>query len=145
MKKNQKDTQRKGEAGWKRAVTEKRKECSTWAFVIDIFYVTFSLFVGVSCWFKAPVMGRISKGPQATRRYASKITTQQPPPLLTTLLPYWLPQPLLNPSASALHQLSSSVTPDLQISPSPSCLISPFFSLSFNFFSFSDPPFSLKS
>lgn len=85
------------------------------------------LCVGASCWFKAPVKRRISKGLQATRRAASRVTTQQPPShpptlLLTSL--NWLPASLSTPSdlPVSFHQLSppSPLTrPHLWLHPDP--------------------------
>lgn len=85
------------------------------------------LCVGASCWFKAPVKRRISKGLQATRRGASRVTTQQPPShpptlLLTSL--NWLPASLSTPSdlPVSFHQLSppSPLTrPHLWLHPYP--------------------------
>ena len=64
--------------------------------------------IGVSCWFKAPVMRRICKGLQATRRQASRVTTCPPPTPLFNTLTYFLLQPLSTPSVS--DQLCPSVT-----------------------------------
>lgn len=105
---------RKPEQGVKQSCDGEMRRNVPPELLLPPFSLWHSVCVGVSCWFKAPVMRRICKGPQATRRHASRIPTQQPPPLLTTLLTYWLPQPLSTPlwppSVSALHRLSPPFT-----------------------------------
>lgn len=54
---------------------EKEKEFPTRAFVIDTFYVTLCVLV-FHADLKALLLGRICKGPQATRHHASRISTQ---------------------------------------------------------------------
>lgn len=134
MKKNQEDTQRKRGAGWKRAVMKKGRKCSTWAFVIDIFYVTFSLYVGVSCWFKAPAM--VAHNYRTTGHQTSRLQdyhTAAPASLdhtLYFLTPSTLVDSLCLCSLSALSLLNSNLAwTDKSLSLSPSCSLTPLYLL----------------
>lgn len=112
-KKNQRKERQEGCDGGRRNVAPE--------LLLLIFSVWRLLCVGVSRWFKAPVKWRICKGLQATRRHASRSTTRQPPPLLTTL--YWLPQFLSTPSdpSLSLFTISSLLPPSLPLTHSWLC------------------------
>lgn len=109
------ESNRKPEAGVKEGCDGEKKRNVPPELLLLIFSVQHLLCVGVSCWFKAPVKRRICKGLQATRRHASRVTTQQPPLLLTTL--YWLPQSLSTPSdlRLSLFIISSLLPPSFTL------------------------------
>ena len=128
----------KKRSGLKECCDEEREKCSIWAFVIDIFYVSFSLYVGVSCWFKALAM--VAHNYRTTGHQTSRLQdyhTAAPASLdhtLYFLTPSTLVDSLCLCSSLALSLLNSNLAwTDKSLSLSPSCSLHHFIYL-FPFF-----------